>query len=71
MHAAALAALFEISSAPVVTVGYDLPDPAQVERLMQEVLSAGPLDILVNNAGISTRRRCTRCRASAEPETHR
>jgi NADP-dependent 3-hydroxy acid dehydrogenase YdfG len=52
VHAAARAALAECSSAPVLTLGHDLADPAQVQRLMQEVLDAGPLDILVNNAGI-------------------
>ena len=52
VHAAARAVLAEVSPAPVLTLGHDLADPAQVQRLMQEVLDAGPLDILVNNAGI-------------------
>jgi 3-hydroxybutyrate dehydrogenase len=39
-------------TAPVTSLGQDLGDPAQVQRMMQEVLEAGPLDILVNNAGI-------------------
>ncbi|MCU0774371.1 MAG: 3-hydroxybutyrate dehydrogenase [Ideonella sp.] len=52
VHAAARAALAEVSPAPVLVLGHDLADPAQVQRLMQEVLDAGRLDILVNNAGI-------------------
>src|SRR4030095_7645849 len=52
LHEAARAALAEITKGSVVTLGHDLGDPAQVQRLMQEVLAAGPLDILVNNAGI-------------------
>jgi 3-hydroxybutyrate dehydrogenase len=52
VHAAARAALAGCSPAPVLTLGHDLADPAQVQRLVQEVLDTGPLDILVNNAGV-------------------
>ena len=51
-HDAARRSIAEISNAPVTSLGQDLGDPAQVQRMMQEVLEAGPLDILVNNAGI-------------------
>jgi len=52
VHASARAALAEISPILAQTMDHDLGDAAQVQRLMQEVLDAGPLDILVNNAGI-------------------
>lgn len=51
-HAAARAALAEAGSGPAASLTHDLADPAQVQRLMEEVLAGGPLDILVNNAGI-------------------
>jgi 3-hydroxybutyrate dehydrogenase len=51
-HDLARRSIAEISSAPVSSLGHDLGDPAQVQRMMEEVLSAGALDILVNNAGI-------------------
>jgi 3-hydroxybutyrate dehydrogenase len=51
-HAAARSALAGLSPQPVSSLAHDVSDPAQVERLMDEVLAAGPLDILVNNAGI-------------------
>jgi NAD(P)-dependent dehydrogenase (short-subunit alcohol dehydrogenase family) len=37
------------------TVAADLTDPASVETLVEEAISAGRLDILVNNAGIFER----------------
>ena len=41
------------SGATSVTVyNHDLRNPEEIEALMREVLSLGPLDILVNNAGI-------------------
>ena len=52
VHEAARQALSEVSPGPVVTLDHDLADPAQVQRMMNQVLSAGALDILVNNAGI-------------------
>ena len=51
-HDAARRSIAEISNAPVTSLGHDLGEPAQVQRMMHEVLEAGPLDILVNNAGI-------------------
>lgn len=52
VHDAARQALAGISPARVTTLDHELGDPAQVQRMMDAVLAAGPLDILVNNAGI-------------------
>jgi 3-hydroxybutyrate dehydrogenase len=51
-HAAARAAIAEVSVHPVQSLTHDLADAHQVERMMTAVLGDGPLDILVNNAGI-------------------
>lgn len=51
-QAAAQAALRDIHPAPLQVLSHNLSDPAQVARMMEETLQAGPLDILVNNAGI-------------------
>ncbi|HEX2530263.1 MAG TPA: SDR family NAD(P)-dependent oxidoreductase, partial [Burkholderiaceae bacterium] len=51
-HAAARAAIAEVSSQPVRSLTHNLADQRQTERMMAEVLTDGPLDILVNNAGI-------------------
>jgi 3-hydroxybutyrate dehydrogenase len=51
-HAAACAAVAEVSAHPVQSLSHDLADKQQVERMMATVLGGGPLDILVNNAGI-------------------
>jgi 3-hydroxybutyrate dehydrogenase len=51
-HEAARRSIAGIAGGPVVSLDHDLADPAQVQRMMEEALEAGPVDILVNNAGI-------------------
>ena len=51
-HDAARRAIAEISGRDVASLDHDLGVPAQVQRMMEEALGAGPVDILVNNAGI-------------------
>ena len=49
---AARQVMAEISPAVISVLAHDLRAPAEVQRMMEEVLGWGPLDILVNNAGI-------------------
>ena len=52
VHDAARRTIAEISGKDVTSLDHDLANPAQVQRMMEEALEAGPVDILVNNAGI-------------------
>ncbi len=51
-QALAQTTLREVGQADVEILCHDLSQPAQVEAMMEAVLSSGGLDILVNNAGI-------------------
>jgi 3-hydroxybutyrate dehydrogenase len=52
VHPAAQAAIKAVNGRLPRALTHDLSDGGEVERMMVEVLEAGPLDILINNAGI-------------------
>jgi 3-hydroxybutyrate dehydrogenase len=52
VHAAARRELEVLSGQTIQSLAHDLASAAEVTRMMETLLAAGPLDILVNNAGI-------------------
>ncbi|MCX7301184.1 MAG: SDR family NAD(P)-dependent oxidoreductase [Rhodobacterales bacterium] len=56
-HTAALTAKLTAQGTKVIPVAAELSDPAQVEAMLDQVQSAGPIDILYNNAALMTPKR--------------